>query len=82
MFFYRFISFESFYKYYFYLIIDRIPTLSKYDLEYLAKLANYFNKEYTTNLILFIDRNKLIENFKSFKYKELIILDEKILRII
>lgn len=38
----------------FYAILDRIPTLSKYDLEYLAKLANYFSKDYTRNLLLFI----------------------------
>lgn len=50
------------------LILDRIPTLNRYDLEYLSKLANYFSKDYTRNLLLFIERNKLIDSFKTLKY--------------
>lgn len=63
-------------------MVDRIPNLSRYDLEYLSKLANYFSKDYTRNLLLFIERNKLIDNFKPLKYNELIVLDDKILEII
>ena len=63
-------------------ILDRIPTLNRYDLEYLSKLANYFSKDYTRNLLLFIERNKLIDSFKTLKYNQLIVLDDKIVTII
>ena len=60
----------------------RIPELSHYDLEYLQKLINFLLKEYTRNFLIFIESNKAIDTFKSIKYNELNIVDEKLLHII
>ena len=62
--------------------VSRLFSLSRYDLEYIKKFSIYFNKEYTKNLVNFIVINQAIPSFQDFPYKEIILNDQQMIKII
>lgn len=49
-------------------IVGRIQEMGKYELDSFYKLAKHFNKEYTNNFFLFIQKNRAIDVFKNIRY--------------